>query len=120
MVKKTVTYTDFDGEKVEEPLYFHLSKMELLELNNAYGCRVDKYINKILEEHNGTKLGLFFSDLILRSYGKKSEDGKRFVKSPEAKKEFSQSIAFQTLINELTASSEAIEQFVDSLLDSVE
>lgn len=119
MIKRTVKYNDWDGEPVVEDLYFHLSKAELLEFNKKYGGALDKSLRRMIEKKQTTKLGVFFKDFILKAYGVKSEDGKRFEKSDEAAKAFYQSVAFSTLFDDVLSSAGAAEAFVDGVLDSI-
>lgn len=116
MIKKTVSYQDWDGEPITEDLYFHLTKAEMLDLNKKYNGALDKYLRRALEKQQYVKLGVFFKDLILKSYGVKSTDGKRFEKSDEDAKAFYQSLAFDTLFEELLASGDAATAFVDGVM----
>ena len=119
MIKQTVTYTDYDGEKVTEHLWFNLNKAELMELDKKYGGKLSNYLRRWSEKDDRTKLGVFFKDFILRSYGVKSEDGKRFVKSEEAARDFYQSIAFDTLFDIVLGDADKAKAFVDGVCAGV-
>ena len=119
MVKQTVKYTDYDGEAVEEALWFNLTKAELMELDKKYNGKMGKYLSRWNERQENTRLGVFFKDLILRAYGRKSEDGRRFEKSPEATLAFAQSAAFEALFDDLLASPEAAEAFVTGVMSGM-
>lgn len=119
MIKKTVTYTDWDGEQVSENLFFNLNKIELLELNKKYGGAVDKFMKRAVEKQNFVRLGVFYKDFILKAYGVKTEDGRHFEKSPEATKSFEQSVAFITLFDEVMTNPDALETFVDGVLKDI-
>ena len=119
MIKKTVTYTDWDGEQVTEDLYFNLNKAEMMELNKRYNGALDKYLKRAQERKQYVKLGVFYKDLILKAYGVKSTDGKRFEKSEEAARDFFQSVAFDTLFDEVLESPEAAEALVNGMLNGI-
>lgn len=119
MLKKTISYTDFDGEAVKEDCYFNLTKAELLALDKAHGCELEKRIRRMAEEENTTEMALFFQELILRSYGKKSDDGKRFIKSEQLSTEFSQSLAFDELFDQLTSDEKEAAAFVEGITAGV-
>ena len=83
MLKKTITYTDFNGEKRTEDLYFNLTKAELVEMELGIEGGFKEYCAKIAESKNVAEVMYFFKDIILNSYGVKSADGKYFIKFDE-------------------------------------
>ena len=119
MIKKTISYTDYDGEPVVESLYFNMNKAELLELNKKYGNALDKFLRRTVEKQQYSKLAVFYKDFILKSYGVKADDGKHFVKSDEAAREFYQSLAFDKLFDEVLESPESAEIFVQGVLSGI-
>ena len=86
MVKKTIKYSDYNGTEREEDFYFNLSKVELLEMEMSTEGGLENKIKKIVESNNKTEIVKYFKDIIKQSYGKKSEDGKRFIKDPKDSK----------------------------------
>lgn len=99
MLKETVKYLDFDGVEQTETLYFNINRMELIAMQVRYGKEdMAKYIERIVEEKDFAKIHDLLNDIILTSYGKKSEDGKRFLKSEEIKEEFRTSLAYEALV----------------------
>lgn len=119
MIKKTVTYKDWDGEQVTEDLYFNLNKAEMMEMNKRYNGALDKYLKRALERKQYVKLGVFYKDLLLKAYGVKSTDGRRFEKSDEAARDFFQSKAFDTLFDEVLNSPDTAEALVNGMLNTV-
>jgi len=79
MVKKTVTFTDFEGKEVTKDFYFNLSKMEFRVLDRKIPGGLQYMIDQIMTEKDEDRLIDLLDILILESYGEKSEDG-RFVK----------------------------------------
>lgn len=116
MLKKTITYTDYDGNELTEDFYFNLSKAELaeMELETPGGMRAT--LEKITKAKDTPSLVKIFKDLILRSYGVKSDDGKRFIKSPKIKEEFEGHAAYSVLFMELATNTEAATKFVNGIL----
>ena len=80
MFKKTITYTDYDGNERTEDFYFNLTKAELLDMEMSTEGGLEKMINKIISTKDTVKIIAVFKDLIAKSYGEKSADGKRFIK----------------------------------------
>ena len=102
MIKKTITYTDYDGNERTEDKYFHMTKRELIKWETESGSGgMEKLIEKIIAEEDRKKLVEMFDDLILRSYGEKSMDGRSFIKSDEIRNEFANSAAYDELFYEL-------------------
>ena len=118
MIKETVTYTDFNGEEVTDDLYFNLNKMELLEMSALFND------GKVLEEavKKGDKVAIikYFKTIILNAYGKKSEDGKKFLKSDEIRKEFENSEAFsEFMFSILSDEGDKAEKLLTGLIPDV-
>lgn len=98
MLKQNVKYLDFDGVEQTETLYFNINRMELIAMQARYGKDdMAKYIERITQEEDFGKIHDLLNDIILTAYGKKSEDGKRFIKSEELKEEFRTSLAYEAL-----------------------
>ena len=84
MLKKTITYEDFNGDKVSEDFFFHLSKAELVELELSHKGGLSEALKRIVESEDGKAIIAEFKNIILSSYGQRSDDGKRFVKNQAA------------------------------------
>lgn len=115
MVKKTIKYEDFNGQQVEETLYFNLTQTEQTRMELSKKDGLSNYIKEAVESGDNAALLDLFTNLILESYGIKSEDGKRFIKSPKLKEEFAQSAAFDALFMEIATNPEAAEAFVKGI-----
>lgn len=117
MIKKTVTYTDYDGNKRTEDKYFHMSKRELIKWETESGSGgMDKFIERIVREEDRETLVNMFDDLILRAYGEKSDDGRTFNKSPEIRARFENSACYDQLFYDLFKNTETISEFVNGLI----
>lgn len=121
MIKKTITYTDFNGTPRTEDAYFHVSKAELLEKQfdvdkDGKEIQFTDVLTRIGEEKRPSELVRIFRMLIEWSYGVKSEDGRRFTKTPEVLAEFTESPAFSTLYMELATDAEMASAFTSGIL----
>lgn len=116
MLKETRTYTDYDGVERTEDFYFNLSKAELIEMQSSESGGLDKYIERITQEQDMKKIIAFFKELVLKAYGKKSDDGRRFIKSEEISKEFSETEAYSDLFMELATDADKAAKFVNGLI----
>ena len=119
MLKKTITYTDFDGNDRTEDFYFNLTKAEVTEMEMSTDGGMAKLLKKIVDEQDSKKIIEHFKTLILNSYGEKSLDGKRFVKSNELRDSFVQSEAYSELFMELATNAEAASAFVNGILPTM-
>lgn len=116
MLKKTITYTDYDGNERTEDFYFNLTKAECLEMELGSNGGMKKYVERIIAAQDGKQLVSLFKEIIDKSYGVKSLDGKRFVKNQEVLDEFKQSEAYSELFMELATSSDSAAAFVNGVL----
>lgn len=116
MYAKNIKYTDYDGNAREETHYFNISKAELVEMRYSVTGGLDKYLEKIIRENDEVKIMSYIKDLISKSYGIKSDDGKRFIKSPEISEAFMQTEAYSELIMEMLSSEENMANFINSIL----
>ena len=115
MFKKTMTYTDYDGNERTEDFYFNLTKAELLEMELSTEGGLEKMINKIISAKDTAKIVSVFKELIAKSYGEKSADGKRFIKSKEQTEAFMQTEAYSELFLELATNTKSAEDFVNGI-----
>lgn len=116
MLKKTIKYTNYDGEKREKDFFFNLKKSELVDLNFSTSKGFIDYIKKITDANDSVAIWKAFRDIVLMAYGEKSEDGERFVKSKELSKAFEETEAFSELIMELIDSEDAASNFINGIM----
>ena len=120
MLKQRVKYEGFDGEIVEEDLYFNLTRMDLIELNDRYESKdMAAYMDKIVKEKNVKELYKVLKDIVLMAYGVKSEDGKRFIKNQTVKDEFAESLAFAQLIEDFHETDTAMSDFITGITSQI-
>ena len=116
MLKKSITYTDLLGNEVTEDHYFHLSKADLVEMEMAHKGGLASYLQQIVASEDGAQIIEQFKRLILRSYGVKSDDGRRFIKTPELRDEFLTSEAYSALFIQLCTDADAAADFVNGIV----
>lgn len=119
MLKKNIKYVDFDGVERSEDFYFNLTKAEVTEMESSVAGGMTKILNKIIDEKDNKKIVEMFKDLILRSYGEKSPDGKRFIKNQEIRDSLVQNQAYSELFMELSTDADAAVEFVNGILPVV-
>lgn len=118
MLKKTITYPDYNGVERTEDFYFNLSKAEVMEMEMSTTGGLGAMVEKIVAAKDAPSIIKVFKDLILKSYGEKSADGKRFMKSPELSEAFAQTEAYSILFMELATDAEAGAAFVNGIVPS--
>ena len=116
MLKKTIKYTDYDGNEREEDFYFNLSKAEITEMEMSKEGGMSEYIKKISATQNGPELIKLFKDIIIKSYGEKSLDGKRFIKNKELTEAFIQTEAYSELFIELASNADEAAKFINGIM----
>lgn len=116
MLKKTITYTDYNDVQRTEDHYFNLSKAELVLMENSVIGGMKQRLEKIVQSQDNVEIMEVFKDLIHRSYGIKSDDGKRFIKSEAISTEFEQTEAYSELVMELLQDSDKAAQFIKAIL----
>ena len=114
MLKKTVSFQDFDGNTQTEDLYFHLTKAELIEVVSQYPEDFTAYVKKIASEDRRSELVSLFRNIILKSYGVR--EGSRFKKTPDIAEEFSHTEAYSELFLELFSNTDNLIAFFNGVL----
>lgn len=120
MIKKTVKYTDYNGNQRTEELYFHLSKAELSEMELSREGGLSNYYHKIVAAQNIPELAAIFKELLLKSYGAKSDDGRSFIKvdanGNPLSRAFSQTAAYDEIYMELSTDTDAATAFFNGVI----
>lgn len=116
MYKKTISYEDYNGEQQTRTFYFNLSKAELIEMQFSSEGGLQERLTRMIETKDGSGMMKTIKELILRSYGEKSADGNRFIKSKELSESFEQSEAYSELFMEIATDEKAAEAFVNGII----
>lgn len=116
MLKKTITYEDYNGVERTEDHYFNLSKAEIMEMEMGTTGGLAEMLQRIVAAKDTAAIIKVFKDLILKAYGEKSADGKRFIKSEELSIAFSQTEAYSQLFMELATDADAASKFVNGIV----
>lgn len=116
MLKKTITYTDYNNVERTEDFYFNLTKAEIMEMEMSTTGGLAETIQRIVKAQDSPAIIKIFKDLVLKAYGQKSPDGRRFIKSKELTDEFSQTEAYSILFMELATDDKAAANFVNGIV----
>ncbi len=120
MLKKAIKYTDYDGVEREEQFMFNLSKAELMEMEMGTNGGLARNIQNLVDAQDATAIIKIFKDIILKAYGEKSADGKRFIKVDKdgtpLSVAFSQTEAFSVLFMELATDADAAAKFINGIV----
>lgn len=116
MIKKTITYTDLNGIERKEDFYFGLRKDELMDMELGTTGGFSDMVQKIIDAKDQPALMRLFKDFVLKSYGIKSDDGRRFIKSDKIREEFEQMEAYSIIYMELLTDAKAAAEFVNGVV----
>lgn len=116
MLKKTITYKDYNGNERTEDFYFNLTKAEITEMQLSTTGGLSEMISHLISAQDAPAIIKIFKDLILKAYGIKSADGRRFIKSEEISTEFAQTEAFSQLYMELAFDADAASKFINAIV----
>lgn len=116
MLKKTITYTDYNGVERTEDFYFNFTEAELAEMQMSAEGGLSAMVEKIVQAQDQPAIFKLFKDLVLKAYGVKSPDGRRFMKSDELRADFSQTEAFSILFMELGTDADKAAAFVNGVI----
>lgn len=119
MLKKTMTYTDYNGIQRTEDFYFNLTKAEVAEMQMGTSGGLTSMIKGVVDANDTSSIIKIFKDFILKAYGEKSPDGKRFVKSEEISKAFEHTEAYSDLFMELATNEDAAAEFVNGIVPQI-
>ena len=116
MLKKTITYTDYNGHQRTEDFYFNLNKAELVELELSASGGLTVMMDRIIAAEDNPTLFKIFKDLVLKAYGIKSDDGRKFIKNQEVRDDFAQTEAYSVLVMELVSDAEKAAEFFNAII----
>ena len=120
MYVKPITYTDYDGVQHTDKFYFNISQAELREMDASETGGLTKRLQEIVDANETADIFKRVKSIILKAYGRKSPDGKRFIKSPEMSQEFEQTEAYSELIMEFMQNPKSFEEFMRHTLPKVD
>lgn len=118
MHRETITYNDLNGVERTEDFYFDLSKPEIVKMQASAKGGYDVQLRSIAADLNGAKIMEFFENFITKSYGEKSEDGRRFMKSEEISRSFMETPAYEVLFEKLVTNDKYAADFVNAVMRS--
>ena len=116
MLKKHVEYVDYNGNERKEDHYFNLNKAEIMEMEMSTSGGLAEMIQQVVASQDAPTIVKIFKDLVLKSYGQKSLDGKRFIKNVQLREEFEQTEAYSMIFMELATDADAAAKFVNGIM----
>lgn len=116
MLKKTITYVDYNGVERTEDFYFNLSKAEVAEMELSVQGGFSKMLDEIVASKDNVQIVNLFKQMVLKSYGEKSPDGRRFIKSEEIAQAFAQTEAYSEIFMELALNEDKAAEFVNGIM----
>ena len=116
MLKKLIKYVDYDGRERSENFYFYMSKAELMDMELGTVGGMQNLIQLIIDKQDIPKIMEAFKTIILKAYGEKSADGRRFIKSKDLSEAFSQTEAYSNLYMELITNADAAAAFINGIV----
>lgn len=118
MLRKEVKYKDFDGNDRKDVLWFHLNEVEITEMDLETSGGLVKYMESIIDTNDANQLITIFKDLLIRSYGERSMDGKHFYKDDKIRNEFVSSAAYPVLYMEMVSDADKAVEFINGIVPS--
>ena len=116
MLKKTVTYTDYNGIERTESFYFHYSEAEILDMEMSVEGGLAERIQRIIDAKDQTSLMKEIKKFVLDAYGVKSDDGRRFMKNDEIRTSFVENPAYSEIWLELLSDEQIASEFVNQVV----
>jgi len=120
MLKKTITYTDYNNNERTEDFFFNLTKTEVIEMELSTTGGAAEMITNVIKAQDMPSIIKIFKEFVLKAYGEKSPDGKKFIKNDEVTTSFSQTEAYSILFMELATDSVMAAAFVNAVIPQVE
>lgn len=116
MLKKTITYTDYNDRERTEDFYFNLDEAEIVEMQLGVAGGLDQSLQKLVAGMDQPNIIKFFKEFVLKCYGEKSADGREFIKNEEVRQRFVQTRAYSNLFMELAFDSSKAAEFINGVL----
>ena len=116
MLKKTIQYVDYNGVERKEDFYFNLSKAEVTEMELSVDGGLANMLEQIVNSKDNKRIVELFKKIILKAYGEKSPDGRRFMKSEEISQAFAETEAYSELFIALAMNAEEAAKFIEAIL----
>ncbi len=119
MFKTEIEYTDYNGNQRKDTLYFNLSKAEMMEMELSTTAGVEEKLRMLIATKDNATIVKTFKEFLIKSYGIKSEDGTRFIKSDKLREEFEQSEAYSEMFMKLISDNEFQAKFINGIISGV-
>lgn len=119
MRKETITYTDYNNVTRTEDFFFNLNEAELAALQYGVDGGLKEMLERIVKSNDNKQIMACFHEFIAKSYGEKSPDGRRFVKSEELSEAFMQTEAYNELMLHFMTDANYSAEFINDVLADI-
>lgn len=116
MIKRTLTYKNYNNVEVTEDFYFNLSKAEVMEMEMSTKGGLAEQLERIIAAQDAPSIIKEFKDLVLKAYGEKSADGKHFRKNDQIREDFAATEAYSIIFMEIAQDANAATRFVNGII----
>jgi len=116
VLQKAITFKDLDGNDVTEIFYFNVNKAEIAEMEVSKRGGMSQWIKNVSATENAQEVMSTFKQIILMAVGRRSEDGRRFIKNQEIRDDFEQTEAYSQLFMELVTNAQAGAEFIKGIM----
>lgn len=116
MIKKSVTFTDYNGFERTEDFYFNLTKAEVMTMQYSTAGGLDVMLKKLVATNDMPSIIKVFKELVLNAYGVKSPDGRKFIKNDEVRADFEQTEAYSIIFMELATDDKKAAEFINGIV----
>lgn len=116
MYKKTINFTDYDGNERKEDFYFNMTEAEVMKYEFRTPGGLSKLMERIVQAQDTAQIIDVFEELVAQAYGVKSPDGREFIKNKDVLTSFQQTEAYSKLFMELATNAKAASEFFNSIV----
>jgi hypothetical protein len=118
MFKHNIDYVDFNGTERNEDFYFHLSSVEVTRLEAEIGRDLNTHIKELTANQDMKTLLDFLERILLGAYGRKTSDGKSFIKNKDLRTEFEYSNAYAEIFEQMLTNPDLAKKFGEAVADN--
>ena len=98
MIKKHVSYENYDGNKVEKDLWFHLNKSDLAKMSLGFDNGLIDGLTELQQKGDKKAIAEFIDNLLVNAYGVRKPGSDVFLKTAEIKEDFQYSLAHDEIL----------------------
>lgn len=116
MYKKTITYNDYNGNERTEDFYFNLTEADVAKMELSVKGGFVEYVNRIIANQDQASLIDTWENIIKKSFGVKTPDGRSFMRDEQALAEFMATEAYSKMFMEFLRDADAAGKFINGIV----